>query len=348
MSASQPPIPPTEEAKEAGNAAQAPTPRKKSLVRNVILVCLLLLLASSTFLWVNYLTTHQPITQTLPVARAAAQVIQPHYLFSIYGMTQPLGIAVTPDGSRVYVGESGGEHLIRVYDKDGKELAKFAAPGANKGLSAPASISLDGQGRVFVADSLRHTIDVYDAGGNFKKTYQPPIKQGWVPVGLQVEEKTVLVAGRNDTAEGIFGMTLDGQLQFQLGKHGEDGTGDGFYDPGKSVADARGRLYVSDSMNQRIAVFDSARKFLYNIPNFNHARGMVIDDDQKLYVVDTFDQMVKVYDVGGTGEPQHLFDFGDYGVGNAEFNFPNDIALDHTGRLYITDRASDRVQVWAY
>lgn len=348
MSPSQLPTPPVEQSTEAESLPAVAPQKKNRRVRNAMFAGLLVLLACSIWLWANYLTTRKPITESIPVAQVAAQVIKPHYLFSIYGATQPLGIAVTADGSRIYVGEGGGERMVRVFDKDGKEMAKFTAPGANKTRSAPVSISLDSQGRVFVADSMRRTVDVYDAGGNFKKTYQPPVKEGWVPVGLQVEGKSVLVAGRNNGAEGFFSMTLDGQFQYLLGKHGEDGTGDGFYSPGKAVIDARGRYYVSDSMNQRVAVFDDHRKYLYSIPNFNHARGMVIDDAQRLYVVDTFDHMVKVFDVGGAGESEHLFDFGDYGVGNGEFNFPNDAALDTAGRLYITDRASNRVQVWAY
>jgi DNA-binding beta-propeller fold protein YncE len=321
---------------------------RRSRARILILAVLTLALMSSVWLWVTYLTTHQPISQTLPVAQVAAQVIKPRYLFSIYGVAEPLGVAVSPDSSHIYVSESGGQRLIRVFDKDGKELAKFAPPGYAPGRSAPVSLSLDNEGRVFVADSLRQRVDIYDAGGNFKKTIQPPLKQGWVPVALQVDGKTVLVAGRNDAAEGIFGMNLDGQLQFQFGRHGEDGKGDGFNDPGKAVTDARGRIYVTDGMNQRVAVFDKDRKFLYSLTGFNLPRGMAIDEDQKLYVVDTIDQMVKVFDAGSNDKPQHLFDFGDQGIGDGEFNYPNDIAFDGTGRLYITDRASNRVQVWTY
>jgi len=35
-------------------------------------------------------------------------------------------------------------------------------------------------------------------------------------------------------------------------------------------------------------------------------------------------------------------------VGDGEFNFPNGLALDSTGRLYVTDRENNRVQVWGY
>jgi hypothetical protein len=45
---------------------------------------------------------------------------------------------------------------------------------------------------------------------------------------------------------------------------------------------------------------------------------------------------------------EFVFSFGGLGVGDGEFNFPNDLSLDSTGRLYITDRENNRVQVWDY
>jgi hypothetical protein len=35
-------------------------------------------------------------------------------------------------------------------------------------------------------------------------------------------------------------------------------------------------------------------------------------------------------------------------LGDGQFNYPNDIALDASGRLYIADRENNRIQVWSY
>ena len=56
---------------------------------------------------------------------------------------------------------------------------------------------------------------------------------------------------------------------------------------------------------------------------------------------------VKVYDVSGA-EPRFLFALGQWGLGDGQFNYPNDVAVDRTGRLYIVDRENHRVQVWLY
>jgi hypothetical protein len=76
-------------------------------------------------------------------------------------------------------------------------------------------------------------------------------------------------------------------------------------------------------------------------------RGAAIDGRDRLHVVDAVAQAVMVYDVTGP-QPKYLFGFGDWGVGDGQFNYPSDIALDSTGRLYVADRENNRVQVWSY
>ena len=70
-------------------------------------------------------------------------------------------------------------------------------------------------------------------------------------------------------------------------------------------------------------------------------------EGDRLYVVDPVAQTVKVYDVSAS-EPKFLFQFGDFGQEDGQFNFPNDIALDAAGRIYIADRENNRIQVWSY
>ena len=135
---------------------------------------------------------------------------------------------------------------------------------------------------------------------------------------------------------------------------GASGQGNGqFLFPNVAVTDSQGRVYVTDSNNGRISVWDDEGRFLFHWGQgsgdgaLSLPRGALVDGRDRLYVVDAVGQGVKTYDVSGS-EPDFLFAFGEPGQGNGQFNYPNDISLDATGRLYITDRENNRVQVWSY
>ncbi|MFN2185467.1 MAG: 6-bladed beta-propeller, partial [Anaerolineae bacterium] len=120
-----------------------------------------------------------------------------------------------------------------------------------------------------------------------------------------------------------------------------------------AVIDSTGRIYVTDGNNGRVSVWDGLGGFLFNFAHgvgesaLSLPRGAAMDGRDRLHVVDAVQQSVKVYDVSGE-EPSFLFAFGDWGTEDGEFNYPVDIALDGTGRLYIADRENNRIQVWSY
>jgi sugar lactone lactonase YvrE len=66
-----------------------------------------------------------------------------------------------------------------------------------------------------------------------------------------------------------------------------------------------------------------------------------------LFIVDTIGQSVEVWDA--SAEPLHrLYGVGSEGNGNGQLDHPNGVALDTTGRVYVTDRLNNRVQVWSF
>ena len=75
-------------------------------------------------------------------------------------------------------------------------------------------------------------------------------------------------------------------------------------------------------------------------------RGVAVDDEGRLFVVDTSAHIVKVYDVSGD-RPEFVYDIGEAGTQEGRFRFPNGIAIEGN-RVYVTDRENGRVQVWSY
>jgi sugar lactone lactonase YvrE len=79
-------------------------------------------------------------------------------------------------------------------------------------------------------------------------------------------------------------------------------------------------------------------------------RGVAIDDEGRLYVVDTSAHAVQVYKVLAEADrsPVYVGRFGAEGTLDGAFEFPNGVAVDTRGRVYVTDLANNRVQVWTY
>jgi DNA-binding beta-propeller fold protein YncE len=110
-----------------------------------------------------------------------------------------------------------------------------------------------------------------------------------------------------------------------------------------------GKIYVSDSVNASVKVFDDMGKYLYWFPR--PLPGMPPDNafikpvslystDKKLYVTDIGDSSVKIYSTDGN----FITKFGGAGKGNGQFSYLNSTALNGDEML-VTDSNNHRVQI---
>jgi sugar lactone lactonase YvrE len=126
--------------------------------------------------------------------------------------------------------------------------------------------------------------------------------------------------------------------------------------PNSTAIDAAGRLYVADSNNGRLVVFGRNSETLGVIRrgpaagDLGMPRGMVINDQGLLFVVDTADHTVKVFKPSSdpVGVPTYAGLFGQPGIGEGQFRFPNAVATDVRGRVYVADWFNNRIQVWSF
>ncbi len=278
----------------------------------------------------------------------------PSFLFSINGISRPLGVAVDPVSQHVFVTESSGLNAVRCFDRDGNQLLVLVPPGTGPGERSPAYVAVDTRtGTVYVSDRTRRAIDMYDVNGRYLGIFTPQNNVGasWAPLGLAYDYFTgyLYVTEVTDAKHRV--MVFDpssGELKVEFGKEGKEAGEFSF--PNGITADSKGRIYVADSNNFRIQVFDARGQLMGDVGQFGGVpigmpRGMDIESNY-LYVVDAFDQLVQVYDI--TSGMKSLFSFGGEGTGDGKFNFPNGLALDSRGRVYIADRENNRLQVWGY
>lgn len=79
----------------------------------------------------------------------------------------PVGVAISPDGQRIYVVKSAGERLIKSLTAMEISSRALPLPVPVRSNRKPTYIAIDASGRVFVNDTYNNVIAVFDAEGIF-------------------------------------------------------------------------------------------------------------------------------------------------------------------------------------
>lgn len=347
-----PPQTSTPETSTPESLKKAARKRKRTRILLALLVVVMLLFAL-VFGW--YLQTRKPLTQ-LPGLTSDAM---PRYVTAFYGSSQPIGVAVSPAGDRIYVTEGGGTQLVRIYDRAGKKLGTLTPPKSPGAGHQPVYVAVDPiTSDVYVSDRPKQTVYIYDAKGAFKRAFVPrgDLGGGWQPLGLAFNARGDLyVSDVSGKIHRVLVFQRDGTLKQVLGVGGK------LLFPNGIAIDPQGNVYVSDSNNGRLVTFDAAGKLTSTVNrgvgqgDLGMPRGVAVDGSDRLHVVDTSAHSIKVYRLEASKDPsvktpsaKYIGSFGEEGQVNGTFEFPNGVATDARSRIYVTDRENNRVQVWSY
>ena len=327
-------------------AASAMKAKKRKIITLVSLLVILILL----FVW--YLINRKPFSELPGLAGEKL----PHYQSSIYGSTHPLGVASNSAGDRIYVTESDGQRVVRIYDHGGKKLGTLQPPVSKTEGHIPMYVAINPTTQdVYVSDRFSSEIYIYNEKGTFVRVFAPKGDLGgnWAPLGLAFAPDGTMYAtdvrGKDSKTHRVVAFGPEGNFLRAMGAPGQ------LNFPNGIVVDAYGNIEVSDSNNGRLVVFSPAGKMLATISrgigegDLGLPRGAAIDDVGRLFVADTSDHMIRAYKIDkGKPMPTYIGSFGTEGQLDGTFEYPNGVATDKRAHIYITDRENNRVQVWGY
>lgn len=267
------------------------------------------------------------------------------------GMQKPFGIAVRE--GRVYVTDPIAQS-VKLFDIPGKKFTSIGADEQDQ-LVQPLGIDVDGQQNLYVVDAVTKHVKVYDPKGKFLRLLGGP-KMLSRPSGVAVsaDGARVYVAdvGGVQLKEEHRVRVFDGRTGAHLFDFGKRGSGDGEFNFARDVAIApNGRVYVVDSGNFRIQVFDRDGKFVKTFGsvgrqpgNFARPREIAIDREGRVYVSDAAFGNLQIFDAEG----QLLMHIGERSERDqpARYMLPSGLAVDRDGRIYMADEFFRRVDVF--
>ncbi len=237
------------------------------------------------------------------------------------------------------------------------EKARHLLPDLTFGqgqLNRPHALAIGANGLLYVADTNNHRVAVFDPEGKLVNSFgmyglapQPNVFNE--PWGLAVApDGTVYVA---DTwNHRIVAYSPEGERLREWGVEGANQLGNlyGFWGPRAVAVDTEGLVYVADTGNKRIMVYNSEGVFIRQIGSggalggqLDEPVGLAFGTDGKLYVADTWNQRIQVF------TPEGIF-VRQWSVA-AWFGQSNErpyLAVDAEDNIYVTDPDAGRVIVF--
>jgi DNA-binding beta-propeller fold protein YncE len=114
--------------------------------------------------------------------------------------------------------------------------------------------------------------------------------------------------------------------------------------PNDSVGDEAGRIFVADSNNRRIQVFDSEGVFIRAFRETDQPEGLTLprslalDEQGRLHVADTLNGRVSVF----SGEGEYLGSYGHAGSEQERLQYPEGLVV-RGATVLVGDRAKARL-----
>ncbi|MDR3701533.1 MAG: 6-bladed beta-propeller [Candidatus Sulfopaludibacter sp.] len=257
--------------------------------------------------------------------------------------------ATTHDSAGRLLVADPGQQGVHIYDFE-KHKYQFLKGPKGSLLASPIDVACDSGDNIYVSDSVRARVYVFDTRGRFLRTIGGGTPESRLarPTGMALDRSSRLIYLTDTLRHQVLVFRLDGSFLRAIGRRG---AGPGEFNFPTALALSGGRLYVVDSMNFRVQILTPDGAYAGSFGQLgnqtgtlNRPKGIATDSDGNIYLADGLFDAVQVF----SPEGRLLYYFGSGGVKPGQFQLPTGISIDDRNIIYVADSLNRRVQVFRY
>jgi DNA-binding beta-propeller fold protein YncE len=271
-----------------------------------------------------------------------------------FQLVRTYGLAFDSKGNIYAADQAVGAIFVFSPDADKKFDVQMIRNGKEAHFGLINGLAIDDTDRLFVSDDQSHKVHVINPQHQEEAAFGADVLVRPGGMAIDEENRFLYVVDTGSDVVDVF----DADNYKLLRKIGTPGKKHLLSDPGdfslptNVAVDKEGNVYVTDTLNNRVEIFDADGKFVSMFGkngdgpgHFARPKGIAIDRDGHIWVVDAVQQRVQVFDTEG----RLLIYFGEPGNWPGQFSAPYDIAIDpKSNRVVTSEQFPGRVQMFRY
>lgn len=267
-----------------------------------------------------------------------------------YQLIRPYGIAVDSKG-KIYTADEGVDAIF-IFDPQTKAV-ELIRNGHEAHFGLINGLALDDNDRLFVTDGRLRQVLVFNAKHEQEAAFGADVLARPGGIALDRENRLLYVVDTENDQVVVFDADAFKVLR-RIGVSGKKHilTAPGTFSLPTNVAlDGDGNVYVTDTLNNRVEIFDADGNFISMFGKhgdgpgyFARPKGIAVDSDGHIWVVDTYQDRVQVFNREG----RLLIYVGGHGGYPGQFADAYGIAISRDNHVIVSEQYPGRLQVFEY
>lgn len=267
-----------------------------------------------------------------------------------FQLIRTYGVAVDSKGLIYAADQAVG--AIFIFNPETKAV-ELIANGKQAHLGAITGLAMDDNDRLFVGDVKLHRVDVFNSKHQLEAALGGDILATPAGIAIDTENRFVYVADTQNDVVDVFDADSFKLLR-KIGTSGKKHTltAPGTFSLPEGVAvDKDGNVYVTDTFNDRVEIFDADGGFINAFgkngdgpADFERPKAIAVDCDGHIWVADATQDRVKVFNQEG----RLLIYFGQHGYYPGQFMGLWGLTIDKNNHVITSETFPGRVQVFRY